>query len=139
MKTRIGIWLDRRQAYIIRINEQKADVETLQSEIEEHHVRGGARSKTPWGPMDVVSEKKHLERNNHQMQQYFDRIIDAVKDADELYIFGPAETKMKLSNAIEKDNSFSAVIRKTDTADSMTERQMIAQVREVFQLKPDIR
>ena len=135
MKNQTGIWLDQKQAFIIQIDKEEASVQQLDSKIEDFHVVGGARSKTPYGPMDVVSEKKSLERNKHQMNNYFKEIRKVVKGSEELYLFGPADTKFKLREAIQNDNALSCVVRKTDTADSMTEGQMVAQVREAFKMK----
>ena len=135
MKTQIGIWLDQKQAFLIAFLNGEKTVKTISSSIENYHVVGGARSKTPYGPMDVVSEKKSLERHKHQLSQYFQQIMTTVKDADELYLFGPADTKLKLLEAINKNKALTFVVRKTETADSMTEGQMIAQVRKAFGLK----
>ncbi len=135
MKTQIGIWLDQKQAFLIAFLNGEKTVKTISSSIENFHVVGGARSKTPYGPMDVVSEKKSLERHKHQLSEYFQQIMTTVKDADELYLFGPADTKLKLLDAINKNKTLTFVVRKTETADSMTEGQMIAQVRKTFGLK----
>ncbi len=135
MKNQTGIWLDQKQAFIIQFKNEEAIVKQLDSNIETYHVVGGARSKTPWGPMDVVSEKKSLERHKNQMNRYFKEILKVVKGTEELYLFGPAETKFKFRDAIQNNNAITCVIRKTDTADRMSERQMVAQVREAFKMK----
>ncbi len=135
MKIQIGIWLDKKQAFLIAFLNGEESVKTIISNVESYHVVGGARSKTPYGPMDVVSEKKSLERQKHQLSQYFQQILTTVKDADELYLFGPADTKLKLLDVINKNKSLKFVVRKTETADSMTEGQMIAQARQAFGLE----
>ena len=135
MKIQIGIWLDKKQAFLIAFLNGEESVKTIISNVESYHVVGGARSKTPYGPMDVVSEKKSLERQKHQLSQYFQQILTTVMDADELYLFGPADTKLKLLDVINKNKSLKFVVRKTETADSMTEGQMIAQARQAFGLE----
>ncbi len=134
MKKQTGIWLDLRQAFIIQFKNGEAAVQQLDSPIEDYHVVGGARSKTPWGPMDVVSEKKALERRKHQLNQYFKEILALVESNSDLYLFGPAETKLKFRDFIQNDKSLLFTVRQTDTADNMTEKQLVAQVREVFML-----
>ena len=134
MKKQTGIWLDLREAFIIQFNNGEGVVQRLKSPIEDYHVVGGARSKTPWGPMDVVSEKKSLERRKHQLKQYFKDILAQVDRNSELYLFGPAETKLKFRDYIEGDKSLTVTVRQTDTADNMSENQMVAQVRDFFNL-----
>ena len=60
MKKQTGIWLDFKNAFIITLENKSVDVKTIDSDIEDYHVKGGARSKQPWGPMDKTSESKYL-------------------------------------------------------------------------------
>ncbi|MEM8909432.1 MAG: hypothetical protein AAGD05_16415, partial [Bacteroidota bacterium] len=131
-KKQIGIWLDQKQAYLIQLHPTKTEVQHVPSNIEDYHVVGGARSKVPWGPMDKVSEKKALERRKHQFQQYFQALLQLAQTADELYLFGPAVTKHKFQQMIETQVTNGPVIHLVENADKMTERQMIAQVRQAF-------
>ena len=59
-------------------------------------------------------------------------MIAAVKDADELYLFGPAEAKDGLLKAIKANKNFKPAFKGIETADSMTENQKIAKVRAFF-------
>jgi hypothetical protein len=137
MKKKIGIWLDFREANLITLRGKSETFETILSEIDTSRPKGGSRSKTPWGPMETVSEKAHLERRKHEEKIYFDKIIDAVKDADEVYIFGPAQAKEGLVKAIkEKSNLFQPWLGDVETSDSMTKNQKIAQVRDFFSHHP---
>lgn len=131
-----GIWLDQKQAFLIHFNNGKSIIQSLESNIEDYHVLGGSRSKTPWGPMDNVSEKKALERRKAQFKQYFKSIITEIMESNEVYLFGPAQTKNMLAETILQDKNLKTGIRKVETADKMTERQMIAQVRKVFKMQP---
>ena len=132
MKKQIGIWLDLKEAEVIELNPKAISVKHIVSEIEDFHVVGGSRSKTPWGPMDTVSESKILERRKHQMKIYFDKINSLVKHADELYIFGPAETKTALHHSFKQLKGFKPVIVGVESSDSITENQKIAKVKAFF-------
>lgn len=87
VNTCIAIWLDTKQANIFTLDNRTIYVQTIKSEIENFHPAGGSRSKTAWGPMEKMSEKKYLERKKHQIQKYFDAIIAEVKGARQLYLF----------------------------------------------------
>ena len=49
-----------------------------------------------------------------------------------LYIFGPAEAKVGLEKAMMDDHNFKPIILGVETADSMTQNQMVAEVRAFF-------
>ena len=56
----------------------------------------------------------------------------AVKDADELFVFGPAEAKDGLLKAIKINHKFHPELKGFARADSMTKNQKVARVREFF-------
>ena len=133
MKNQTGIWLDYREALIIRLAGKKdAKVERLLANINTSHFKGGSRSKTPWGPMEKVSESKFLHRRKQEEALFFERIMEAVKDADELFIFGPAEARDGLVKAIKNARFFAPHLMAVEAADSMTLNQKIARVRTFY-------
>lgn len=133
MKKQIGIWLDFREAHLITLAGEENKVKIISSEIEDFNIKGGARSKTPYGPMDVTSEKKYLERNKNQVDRYYSKIMEYVKDAEEIFIMGPAEAKIGLRKKMVNTNTFHPFIKGFETADSISENQKVARVREFFQ------
>lgn len=133
MKKQIGIWLDYREANIIELTGDESTMNTLPSEVDTSRPKGGSRTKgAPYGPMDKISESKYLERRKQQEAAYFEQIIAAVQEADELYIFGPAEAKDGLAKAIRQNPTFKPLLRAVETADSMTINQKVAKVKAFF-------
>lgn len=132
MNREIGIWLDYKTAYFIRLQEGEATVEEIPSAVEDYHPSGGATSKTPWGPQDSIKEKTYLERKKQQLQRFFQSIIQKLERGDTLYIFGPAEAKLGLKKAIEANNQLTIDLRAVEAADQMTQNQKIAQVKTFF-------
>lgn len=133
MTKRIGVWLDFKEAFIIELNDgEEASVQQIPSGVEDFHVRGGSRTKQPWGPMDKTSESKYLGRRETQIKHYYTRLMEAVGDADKLFIFGPAEAKKGLEKAIAGSRNFKPELLSTETAGSMTRNQMAARVRDFF-------
>ncbi|MCB0620462.1 MAG: hypothetical protein KDC43_05030 [Saprospiraceae bacterium] len=129
---RAGIWLDFREAFVIDLSGDSPSTTRIASGIEDFHVKGGARSKTPYGPMDKTSESKFLERRLHQTREYFTHILELVGEAEELYLFGPAEAKVQLHKEIEHRRSFRPAVLSIETADKMTDRQKIARAKAFF-------
>ena len=134
MKKQTGIWLDFKEAFIIEINGEKSKVTKVDSNIEFTHPGGGARSKTPWGPMDKISENKLLDRRTQQATSYYSQIIDKIKDADEVFIFGPAEAKVGLMKKIDNSKNKQFEVKGIVAADVMTDNQKIAFVRNFFNI-----
>jgi len=132
METHTGIWLDYKQAYIIKITDGVAAIEQVPSNIEDFHVKGGSRSNQPWGPMDKTSDTKYLERRNHQIAAFVETLKDKVKDSEDLYIFGPAEAKISLEKAVLEDKNFKPQLLSVETSGHLTENQMVEKVKEFY-------
>lgn len=135
MKKQSGIWLDYREALIINAKGSETKIIRVPSEVDTSHVKGGSRSKTPWGPMDKTSESKFLERRKHQETAYFSRVMETLREADEIYIFGPGEAKDGLVKAIRNNRRFTSYLRGVETADKMTIKQKVAWVKNFFAAK----
>lgn len=132
--SKIGIWLDKKTAYIVTLKNGDVSVlETVESELEFFNPRGGSRSKTRWGPQQVVQDSRYLEREKHQLKRYFQAIIDKVKDADTMVIFGPGQTTQKLKKEIDNHHpEVAGRIAKVEKANSMSDNQIIAWVRNFY-------
>lgn len=132
-KQQAAIWLDSQDAFIIELTGKEAQVTHIESNIDTGEVKGGTRTGgTPWGPQINVSENKHLERRKHEEKKYCEDIKERVKAVDELYLFGPAEMKIKLEKALQEDQNFKPTILAVETADYMTQPQLIAKVKHFF-------
>lgn len=129
----IGIWLDKEKAYIVFIKEGSERMIELQSDMEFYNPKGGSRSKTRWGPQDVVQDSKYLEREKHQLKDYFRAIVEKIKDADALVIYGPAETYERFQKElIQHHPDLAAKVKEVRRADSMTLNQIKAMIRDYF-------
>lgn len=125
-----GIWIDRHKAYIFTIKGEQEIEQIIESDVEDFNVKGGARSKTPWGPQDNVSEKTYLERRKLQLKNYFHEIIENINKSDTIAIYGPSDTKIHFKEEIKNSNkSIFEKIKIVKTEDSMTDNQFKALVR----------
>lgn len=129
----IGIWLDKNQAHIVVLENNNETLKTIPSNIEHFHVRGGSGTRLKGGPQDVVQDSKYLEREKHQFRNYFNEIIPEIEDAENIVIFGPAEAKIKFKKELEENHKdIDNKVGKVETADSMTNNQVIAWVRDFY-------
>lgn len=132
-----GIWLDKEKAHCFSIEGQNESFITIKSNLEFFQPKGGSRSKTRWGPQDVVQDSKYLEREKHQLRRYFKEIVDVVGEVDELVIFGPAEAPEKFSKMLAQQYAHLAEkVKNVEKAGSMTQNQLKALVKTYFKISP---
>jgi hypothetical protein len=137
MKKQTGIWIDSTKAIIVSLEGSKEAVTEVLSELENrvYHDKEGDKGSFFAG-QHIDSQKSFDERKKHQINSYLKDVISSVSNADELYIFGPAETKTKLEKKINAEKStISSKPKSIETADSMTSNQIVAKVKQFYSQK----
>lgn len=132
MKKQTGIWIDQSEAIIVTFTEGDSSVKKVASGIGQQDNESETRSQM--GGQHLNDEEKVEKREEHQLQQFFNEILSSIADVQELYLFGPAQTKFKFEKKINGENNLSFKLLKTETADSMTGNQVTAAVRTFFKL-----
>ncbi len=136
----IGIWLDKEKAHFVTLENNNESLYTLNSDVEFYNPKGGSRSKSRWGPQDVVQDSKYTEREKHQLRSFFENIDEELKKAraDAIALFGPGNTYAQFHRWLEEHRrDLAKQVTKVQKADSMTQNQFKALVREVFGMSPD--
>lgn len=129
----LGIWIDKRKAVILSLENGKEQSSTVFSNIEDFNIKGGSGTKFKGGPQDVVQDSKYLEREKHQTKAFFKEVVGVVKDADAIVIFGPAQMGNRFYEELNKNyNSVYSKVKSIEPADSMTDKQIAAWVRSYF-------
>lgn len=125
--------MDKKQAYLITLENGETGLRVLDSDLEFFNPKGGSRSKTRWGPQQVVHDSKYTERENHQLKTYFDRLAAELEGAEAIVLYGPAGTNAQFKKRLDQAHpKVASRVRDVLTADSMTEGQMQALVRDYF-------
>ena len=142
MEKYVGIWIDQRKACIITVNKYTVEAEKkieesithVESDIEKHiRLSGGSRAgKTPFGPQDIAVDSKIDDRRKRQLQKYFQNIIQIIRDARKIFIFGPGKAKQELEKEIKKSIELAQKVLPLETTDKMTEKQIASKVRNYF-------
>jgi hypothetical protein len=133
MKNQLGIWIDTSKAIIVMLKDEKEQVKEIISDIENrvHHGIEGDKGSYA-GSTHINHEKKFDERKKNQINDFMNTVFEEIKHSDEIYVFGPAEIKLKLKQRIESDEKVSSKLKSVETADSMTLNQVVAQVKEFY-------
>jgi stalled ribosome rescue protein Dom34 len=129
----VGIWMDKRQALVLYLINEDEKFNIITSEVAEYNAKGGSGSKLKGGPQDVVHDSKYLAYEKNQLRSYFAKITEHINHVDQLALFGPAETVEKFRKELkEKYKNLSSKVVVLKTADSMTENQVKALIRDFF-------
>ena len=105
----VVLWTSHKQAIIVSITDGVEKILRVESKA-----KGGVAEK--W--------RQH-------MGEYYRTVICTIQDAQEIFIFGPAQAKMELKIEILKSEPLSHRVVGTETADTMTENQLVARAREM--------
>ena len=131
----LGIWIDKEKAHVVTIENKTEKFNTINSEVENYHPSGGFGLGYRGSPQDAMAEKKYMEREKQQLKSYFKNIVSEIKDADAIVIFGPAQTCEKFRKELNENYiDVSVKVKGIQKADSMTDNQIIAWVKDFFNL-----
>jgi hypothetical protein len=133
----IGIWMDKEKAHIVGLDGELETFQTILSEVDFFKPSGGSRTRSAkWGPQDVVQDSKYLEKEKHQLKNYFSKLVDAIRNADAIALFGPADTNEKFRKELTGNHKdLAAKLKGVEKVDSMTENQIKALVRDYYRQK----
>ncbi len=123
MKKAIGLWIDHRKAVIVIISDGSEEVKEITSNMEKHIRFSSGHSED--GSAEDVRDRQF---GNH-LNSFYDDVMDVVRDAETIQIFGPGEAKGELEKRLETDGLGDHVVR-IGSIDKMTDRQITAKVRE---------
>ena len=131
MGKKVGIWLDHEKAYVISLFDKTHMIEKVESNIETRiRYEGETKPASGKGNALVNPSKKRTKRKRQQMNNYIECLISKVNSAEAVFIFGPAEAKKELNKVLITRHDKPSVY--IEPADKMTEKQMVARVRDHF-------
>lgn len=136
MKKQTGIWIDTSKAIIVTFIDGKEHITEIESDIENriYHEKEGDKGAI-MGSHHLNSERTFDERKEHQFDHFLKDVLSHIKESDELYVFGPSETKIKLKQKIDDGKTIpDNKLKSVETADSMTLNQVVAKVKKFYNL-----
>ncbi len=122
MKRNAGLWVDRANAVIVLLKDEDEEIKRINSD------------DLNFPRSNVVADNIQQRMETENLNRYYDDIISQVSDAKAVYIIGPGEAKGELKKRMERKN-FNMKNVTVETADSMTEPQIVAKIRTKFPRK----
>ena len=152
---RAGIWVDVDKAVIISLEEKEHHMNVVHPQpgkrmpkmpkspqafhsivtsMIDHRLRlpGDTKEFSRSGSHHFSTELKHEHKLNNEKKHYFRTIMQEVRDVDEFVLFGPSTTKKELECQMRKDPLLHAHLMTVETADMMSDNQMIRWVENYF-------
>jgi hypothetical protein len=134
MTRNVGVWIDHKQAYLIW--EKEGKMEVIPSNVQPRVNYSGSRRIGGLYNPGMDSELRYYDRYEHQLREYYEKVLAALAGADAIFVMGPGEAKIELEKMIQKNKDLSKRLVEVAPADKMTEGQMMARVREFFAQMP---
>jgi len=128
MNKRVGLWLDRNKAVIVTIANNIEAKRIITSDME-HYV---LYSTTV--PGDGAPEEIRDRRFWNHLGEYYDKIMEHIRDAAEIQIFGPEEAKFELQKLLEAEGLAIHIVSIED-AEKMTDLQIAIKVQKRFPMR----
>jgi hypothetical protein len=132
MNDRVGVWIDHRQSVVVTLTANGEHIAHIVSNVEKHLERGGdSPLKGPYEARQVPADDSRQRALTGELNIYYDTVITALGSCESCFLFGPGEAKEELHKRLTKAKLGSRVLA-VETADKMTDPQIIAKVRAHF-------
>ncbi len=134
MTDKAGVWIDHRKAVIVTISPEGEHITLITSKVEKHPERGGdSPLKGAYEARQVPADDSRQRALTGELNIYYDAVIAALRNYDNLLLFGPGEAKDELHKRLLK-MKLGARVAAVQTDDKMTDGQIVAKVRSHFGL-----
>jgi hypothetical protein len=132
MKKEVGLWIDHRKAVIVVITDKGEEIKLIVSKVEKQLRRsGGSPLKGPHEASQVPADDSRERAFTGHLNIYYDAVIASIRDAEAILILGPGEAKVELKKRLESEELGGRIVG-IETVDKMTDRQIVAKVRQRF-------
>ncbi len=126
MNHKAGIWIDHKKAVIVSASSDGVTATTLRSDVGAHPHYSGSQQGG--------GEQKYEARHHQQLDTFFDAVIGRLGRPDAILIFGPGEAKLELNERLRRSTALSGSPVSIETADKLTEPQIVARVKAHYEL-----
>jgi hypothetical protein len=125
MNKQVGLWLDRKKAVIVSIADNIEAKRIITSDME-HYVLYSTVV-----PGDGSPEEIRDRRFWNHLGEYYDRIVEHIRDATEIQIFGPEMAKYELQKRLESEGLSLQIVSVEDDG-KLTDLQIATKVQKRF-------
>ena len=140
MMNKLGRWIDHKKAVIVSITSTGEKIMTntgekikeILSEVETQPRRvGDSALNIIYEALKVPADDSHQRTLTQDLNIYYDEVINYIREAKSIFIFGPSSAKDELNERLDGNNLGAKVVG-VETSDSMTNTQIVDKVRQFF-------
>lgn len=121
-KKPVGIWMDHSQAIVI--DSEKGSFEIAFKVKAHNHSHSGG------------SEHTRNQAGHAATVKFYHELADSIQKYDEILLFGPGKAQEEMFNYLIHNKQFSGKKVHIDSADHLTDNQMVAKVRTFYTPQP---
>src|SRR4030066_1493237 len=104
VRTKVGLWIDHREALIVAVTDKGEEIRLIISKVEKQPGRsGGMRSTTSYEAQLVPADDSRERKFTGHLNTYYNAVIACIRDAESILIFGPGEAKGELKKRLERN------------------------------------
>jgi stalled ribosome rescue protein Dom34 len=118
----LGIWMDHSNAHLMEFTTDPITTTIISSRFT-HRDKEQSIGK---------SENGMHQKEQHEQSDYYKKISEAIRNYQEVLLFGPTNAKTELLNLLKADHHFEKIKLETKDADKMTQNEQHAFVRNHF-------
>ena len=134
------VWIDAREAVIVRWQDDEALVERLGSDVPAHHRSTGHVRHDPavrhggGGPAQAADEPRRLEH----LARFVDEVAARLPTDDDLLILGPGTVREHLEHHVRACDGRRGAVRaiSDEPSNHRTQRQLVAYLRHILDSDP---
>ncbi len=131
MTSKTGIWIDHRQAILVELSSAGENVIHVHSEAEKQSRRSSDHPTGSFESLQVECENRHERKLAADLAHFYEEVLSHINVTNFLLILGPGEAKHELQKQLSSSSRVPEHVS-VETADKMTEHQLVAKVREFF-------
>lgn len=121
LQKKTAVWLDHHEARVLHVEGASFDEASIASPSRHVHRH----------PVGAAEPHRHPD----DLQRFLRQIADALRDADQILVVGPATAKLQLLRYLgEREPAIERRVLGVETVDHPTDRQLVAYVRRYFKV-----
>ena len=132
MSSKVGVWVDHREAIVVKLSDSGEEIVHVQSGAESQLRRSSDHTTGSFEPKRVPADDTRERKFMAELNTFYDEVISHLSHAEAILIIGPGQAKKELQNRMDAKHSVAGNVV-VEAADSMTEAQVVAKVRKHFQ------
>lgn len=133
MKQKIGIWIDTKQAFIVKLLNENHSINIIESNIDtRERVEGESKKYGRFGNQFLTYEKHRSNRKNEQTNIFFKNLSKEIHNCESIVLFGPSKMKTLFEKEIKGNRLLSDKLIAVSNSELLTENQIVAWVKDFY-------